>query len=180
MDKEVFREMAKETLKGFPEEKKRIEEEKLHKQLIQSNEWKNAAVIGMTISVGWEVETRPLFEWAWKEGKRTAAPVVEKGNPLLRFYEITSFDDCRKAAFGLIEPDPDTQPPVSLDDLELLVVPGLAYSPDGYRIGYGGGYFDRVLKQTSAHSVSLALSCQQVKAVPREVHDEKVAEVLCP
>ena len=93
-----------------------------------------------------EIDTRPLILDALANGKLVAAPYCVPGKlGVMRFYPINSLDELVVSDYGIAEPDPALRP--SLEDFSgaLCVVPGLAYDKAGYRLGYGGGYYDRFL-----------------------------------
>ncbi|SDN41879.1 5-formyltetrahydrofolate cyclo-ligase [Alkalicoccus daliensis] len=159
---------------------KKDQEQLLYKQLFEHEAWKHADVIAVTISVGDELDTYPIIQKAWKEGKTVAAPVVNKNTRQLDFYSFTDFSECRKASFGLIEPDPSKTGFCAADMLELIITPGLAFNKEGYRIGYGGGYYDKLLSRTSGYSISLCFDFQLVEHIPVETFDQPVNEILTP
>ena len=84
-----------------------------------------------------------------------------------------------ESRFGLREPGPGA-PVVSIDEIGLVIVPALAYSRTGERLGRGGGFYDRFLARLSpgAVTVGLVLSCQIVDEVPSEAHDQNVGIVI--
>jgi len=92
-----------------------------------------------------EVDTIPLMKDAWRNGKRVAVPYCLPGGRVIEFYLIESLEGLKSGAYGILEPDPEKHE--RLDDYTgaLCILPGLAYDPDGYRLGYGGGYYDRFL-----------------------------------
>ena len=81
-----------------------------------------------------------------------------------------------KTSFGLLEPQGDLEV-VDVSQIDLIHVPGLAFTTEGYRIGYGGGYYDRYLKHFSGHTLSTVYPCQIRDFIPED-HDIPVQEVL--
>lgn len=92
-----------------------------------------------------EVETRGLVEDAWRRGKKVAAPYCIAGTRNMDFYYIDSFDQLACRTFGVWEPVAERC--AKLEDISrgVCIVPALAYDMAGYRMGYGGGYYDRFL-----------------------------------
>jgi len=146
----------------------------LHDHLFESDLWKNADSIGVTVSSGREWDTRTIIERAWDEGKTVCVPKSIHETKDLHFYEISSFRQLEKGYFGLEEPLPEKTTRREPEDLDLMIVPGLIFTPAGYRIGYGGGYFDRLLAGFNKPTVSLLHSNQIVESFPIEAHDVPV------
>ncbi|MEW6173298.1 MAG: 5-formyltetrahydrofolate cyclo-ligase [Bacillota bacterium] len=125
-----------------------------------------------------EVETETLVKEALAAGKRVAFPVAEKEKKELIAREIMRYpDDLAPGAFNISEPRPSC-PVVAPEDLDLIFVPGVAFDPQGYRLGYGGGYYDRFLPRTRAISIGLAYHFQLLVTVFPEDHDWPVDFVI--
>lgn len=149
-------------------------ENDLHDQLFDSFLWNEAACVGVTVSSEREWDTRTIIEKAWEDGKRVYVPKSVHDTKALHFYELTSFNQLEKGYFGIEEPLPEKTERCEADDMDLLIVPGLIFTPSGYRIGYGGGYFDRFLSDFRQPTVSLLHSNQLVDSFPIEPHDVPV------
>ncbi|AIH03537.1 MULTISPECIES: 5-formyltetrahydrofolate cyclo-ligase [Thermodesulfobacterium] len=91
----------------------------------------------------------------------------------LTFHQVYSFSDLRPGPFGLLEP-PVEHPKIEWEEIELIFVPGLAFDLKGGRIGYGGGFYDRVLFQVKGKKIGVAFSFQVFNKLPLEPHDCKV------
>ncbi|MBS2969690.1 5-formyltetrahydrofolate cyclo-ligase [Metabacillus sp. KIGAM252] len=150
----------------------------IEQQFLTSPLWKNARTIGLTISQNREANTRSIIEKGWKEGKRIAVPKCFPASKEMEFRVITSFNQLETVYYGLQEPIPSMTDPVDKCDIEMLAVPGLCFDSRGYRIGYGGGYYDRYLQNFTGHTVSLAFSCQVLPLVPSENFDVPVQRII--
>lgn len=171
MSKETLRKsmlLSLEEISWF--NRNRIENDLLD-HLFESSLWEEASSIGVTVSSRREWDTRSIIEKAWEEDKRVCVPKSIHDTKVLHFYEITSFRQLEKGYFGLEEPLPDKTVRCHGEDMDLLIVPGLVFNRQGYRIGYGGGYFDRFLAGFSGRTVSLLHSCQLVGSFEVEAHD---------
>jgi 5-formyltetrahydrofolate cyclo-ligase len=127
-----------------------------------------------------EINPGPLMSWLQAEGFRLALPVMQgRGKPLL-MRAWTPGDAMKAAAWGIAEPM-DDKPAL---DPDILLVPLLAFDTRGYRLGYGGGFYDRTLhrlrKLKPVVAVGLAYDELRVDAVPAESYDERLDWVLTP
>jgi 5-formyltetrahydrofolate cyclo-ligase len=150
----------------------------IKENLFNSSEFLNAAIIGVTISRFPEVDTRPIIEAAWSLGKKIAVPKCENQSREMDFRLINSYDNLEKVYFDLQEPMITETIPIKNDDIDLQIVPGLVYTNNGYRIGFGGGYYDRYLIDYKGDVVSLAFEKQTGQEVPFEAHDIPVQKIF--
>lgn len=150
-------------------------------QVVHLHEYVRSRGIACYVNKGSEVDTRPLIRRSLDIGKRVLVPVVKKGDIDLFFAEIKNLGtELAPGTFGILEPKPESLHPESLDAADLLFVPGIAWDKDGYRLGWGRGYFDRVLKNLPAHtrSAGLAFNLQLVNHIPRDQFDLPVDMVI--
>lgn len=115
---------------------------------------------------------------AWEQEKRVAVPKCDPYSHTMDFHTITSFTDLEKVNFPFFEPKVGQTKKAYPHTIDLLIVPGLVFDYEGYRIGYGGGYFDRYLQHFSNAAVSLALACQVIPQIERESFDQKVNKLI--
>lgn len=119
-----------------------------------------------------ELSTAALFRGLRKAGKEVFLPRIEPQEDRLVFASFESEADLAPGAFGVLEPrGPSFR---EARDLPALVIPGLAFDLAGSRIGWGKGYYDRVLRGYPGHRVGYAYDFQVMEALPRELHDEEV------
>lgn len=126
------------------------------------------------VSTAVEVDTRKLLEWCFQSGKPAAVPV--SGDSELTFYPVTSFKGLAEGRFGIPEPLDRSRPAVPDRD-SLCIVPALMCDREGYRLGYGRGYYDRYLSGFSGRSVIICYS-GFVGDVPAEPHDRRADFVI--
>lgn len=154
--------------------KKKVEKE-LYDLFYQSNFWQEAKFIGITKSMAFEVNTDPIINRAFQEGKRVAVPCVSE-NRQLEFIEITPMTRFVVSSFGIAEPvDGESK---SIESIDHLIVPGVVYRPDGYRIGFGGGYYDRLLAAYEGATASLLFDFQLAEDWQPDSFDKSVDQLF--
>ncbi|MEH7734034.1 5-formyltetrahydrofolate cyclo-ligase [Bacillus pumilus] len=150
----------------------------LHEHLLQLPAWKQAKTIALTMSRGKEIPTMPLIEKAREEGKTVCIPTCFPKTKEMMFYEYTPETKMTSSYFGLLEPDPQVSTAVHKETIDLIIVPGVCFDQKGYRIGFGGGYYDRYLADYHGVTIALCLSLQQIRDVPTEAHDIPVSMIV--
>jgi 5-formyltetrahydrofolate cyclo-ligase len=147
--------------------------------LAELDEFAAAGQIAIYASLPDELSTGPLFRLATAAGKRVALPrALPEG--VLEFAWVERFEDLRPGRYGVAEP-PRGCGAASLAEMDLVVVPGVAFDREGGRLGRGGGYYDRALSRVGERRpfvVGFASSVQIVEAVPREAFDQRVDAVV--
>jgi 5-formyltetrahydrofolate cyclo-ligase len=151
---------------------------KIANTLYKDKDWLNANVIGITISKEPEVDTYQIIRKAWEEGKEVVIPKCNPKAKTLSFRKITEFSQLESVYYGLLEPIIDQTIEVKPEDIDLLFVPGLAYTREGFRLGFGGGYYDRYLTEYNGKTLSLAFHFQVIPQFPIEKHDIPVAKII--
>lgn len=181
MKKEALRKNVMNRLKRMDTQLKKEQEQKLHEKLFVSTIWKEARSIAVTFSMEHEVDTKPVIHQALFEGKQVSLPVCDSKERTMAFYIYEGETKLKRTSFGVLEPDPKFSEWIPSDTLELVLVPGVVFSENGFRIGHGGGYYDRFLSRHPAiPTVSLALHQQLQKTVPYESHDIPVQTLIIP
>lgn len=153
------------------------QEAKLYRKLFSSVKWQSADVVAVTKSLPYELNTDVIIEQAWRENKTVAvARVAEAGQ--LDFVRICGETHWSKPnQMGLTEPL-DGQV-LLLESIDLMLVPGLAFDCEsGQRLGFGGGFYDRILKVFTGHSVALCLAEQARADWMIDDFDQPVQEII--
>ncbi len=127
-----------------------------------------------------EVETGTLLEEVLERGKRLVLPKVQPRGLLACLRVTDTKDDLVAGRHGILEPRSDGTIAVCPREIDLVVVPGVAFTRYGYRLGYGGGYYDRFLAQEApgAVAIGLAFEVQMAECLPVESHDRPVDMVI--
>ena len=141
-------------------------------------EWRAARVVALYASLKREVDTAPLFLAASESGKRVVFPRVCEGSRQLSFVAVRSLAELTlRGASKISEPE---GPAVPLHEIDLLVVPGVAFDSRGERLGRGGGYYDVTLAaaRPDAARIGLCLELQLVESIPVGPHDQRMSLVV--
>ena len=171
--KKILRQNLRTLRDGFGDEFIKTASAKVCENIVSCREFVEADIILLYFPVKNELSVLPLIDTAKKLNIKIAFPVCEKATKTLIFKEIESIDDLKSADFGLLEPC-DTCKEAHLTQSSLCIVPALAFSHDGYRIGYGGGYYDRFLEDFPGVSIGVAYRELTLESLPHEPHDKKV------
>lgn len=139
--------------------------------------WREAKFPALYVSSGGEASTRSILDELFREGRAVALPRVEGAG--LRLHRVTSFAELVPGKFGILEPRAEA-PDVGAGEPDFIVVPGVAFDRRGHRVGYGKGYYDRLLASTAAPVLALAYGFQIVHHVPDETHDRRMDYILTP
>ena len=172
--KAELRKQVLQEMKALPRDQKQFIDRALTERLLQHPFYQEAKVIASYLSFSHEFQTQELIEQALKDGKKVLIPkTYPKGRMDFVVYHPQQLV---KTSFGLLEPQGDLEV-VDASQIDLIHVPGLAFTTEGYRIGYGGGYYDRYLEHFSGQTLSTVYPCQ-IQDFISENHDIPVQEVL--
>ena len=172
--KAELRKQVLQEMKAISQEQKQAMDQALTDQFLKHPFYQEAKVIATYLSFPHEFQTQELIEQALKDGKKVLIPkTYPKGRMDFVVYDPQQLV---KTSFGLLEPQGDLEV-VDASQIDLIHVPGLAFTMEGYRIGYGGGYYDRYLKHFPGHTLSTIYPCQIRDFIPED-HDIPVQEVL--
>ena len=152
-----------------------VKSREIEERLFLLPEFKSARTVLFFASIRSEVETGPMIRRALSTGKRVILPKVKSKE--LALFEIKDFDgDVSPGAWGI--PEPRESSPFDLEDIGLIVVPGAAFDERGNRVGYGAGYYDKILAGYHGLTVALAFEEQIVPDVPAASHDVPVGKIV--
>lgn len=146
----------------------------IQSRLLALGEYARADTVFTYVSKPIEVDTIALIQAALANHKQVAVPRCVPDTYDMEFYYITSLDDLGKGTFGVLEPDSSKCRLVPADTLGLCVVPGLSFDAQGYRLGYGKGYYDRFLAEFKGDTVGICYAgCVQWN-LPHGYYDKPV------
>ena len=175
MDKTELRREIRARKRAMTEEEIETRSAKLAQLFFASEAYQNAKTIYGYLPYNQEVRTVPMLERALTDGKKVAVPKVYGEE--MKFLYLDDLNAVAKGYAGI--PEPIADEPVAQDETALVLMPGLAFDPQGHRIGYGGGFYDKFLA-AEPHHPTLAL-CYEFQMLPKldvEDHDIPVDTVL--
>ncbi len=164
----------------IPEDNRFLKDESIKHKLFSLPEFIKAKSVFIYVSFRSEVDTFSIIEHSLITGKKVIVPKVEKKERKLYLYEIESTKDLNSGYMGIYEPAPDESKRAGINDVDLIIVPGVSFDIYGNRIGYGGGYYDIILSDKKTNSPVIALSYEEqiVQEIPSEPHDIKVDIII--
>ncbi|MEA3305559.1 MAG: Fe-S cluster assembly scaffold protein NifU [Candidatus Omnitrophota bacterium] len=179
--KKKLRKEILEKLHGISKKERRNKEEELKKKLFLFEEFKKADCVMFYVSKHYEVDTHRMIDDAIMMGKKIVVPITLKEEKMLKLSELKDRKkELIEGHYGVHQPQEKYIKPVSIKDLDLMIVPGIAYDKNGHRLGHGGGYYDRFLQKVppSVYTIGLAFDFQVVGRLPACSTDIPVNEVL--
>jgi len=175
MDKKELRRQIRQLKREMTPQQIETASARLREQFVQTRQYREAKTVYGYLPYNQEVRTVPLLEQALRDGKRVAVPKVYGDQ--MRFLYMTDLTKVEKSDMGI--PEPIADEPVANDPTALILMPGVAFTKDGKRIGYGGGFYDKFLSAEPHHpTVALCYEFQIVEQLPTEEFDIPVDLVL--
>ena len=171
MDKKEARAEIKRRLRAMSAEEKARKSAAICERVMQLPEFKAAHAVMLFASMPDEVETRPLFERCFAEGKHVALPKCVTNDRRILPILVRSMSDLAIGAYGILEPVGDKAIPV--DEIDFVLVPGYGFDRAGNRLGKGAGYYDKFMSQPGFHATRCAVtfSAQILAEVPHDDRD---------
>ncbi len=147
-------------------------------RLFESERYASATSVASFVSFSSEVDLEAFNEAVIASERRLLLPRME-GPRRLGFHRVSDLADLVAGRWGIRQPDPERCPLLDIGSADLVVVPGVAFSHDGWRLGYGGGFYDAVITSVDRQrTIGVCFTVQIVDEVPREPHDRAVGVVI--
>lgn len=178
MNKKQLRQDMREKLSTIQKPMYEDKSYKIAQKLYEEPSWTKAETVGITLSNPPEVDTYQIIRKAWELGKTVVVPKCISKTKKLDFRCLEDFSQIESVFFGLYEPIESITRKVNDADIDLLIVPGLIFTRKGFRVGFGGGYYDRFLTAYRGDKISLAFENQVVTELPIEEHDIPVDKII--
>ena len=180
-EKSLLRKRYADIRQGLSDADRAAWSKEIYDKLYALPAWQNANILCAYVSIRGELDTTPIIRQALREGKRVALPCTltdaHEGRMIFRILSSDDLGVLQKQRFGIPEPDA-TCAELSTSDLAqaVMLLPALAFDLDGYRLGYGGGYYDRFLGKARQEgyapaTVGLAFSPLVADTLPHDAYD---------
>ena len=147
----------------------KIKSDEIRQRLLGIERVKQAKTICTFISAFKEPDTVEIIKELWEQDKKIVVPITDIESGTLSLSYINSMDDMKKGAYGILEPK--TVRTADENNIDIILVPGLAFDRNGGRMGFGKGYYDRLLESSKAVKIGLCYDFQILEKIPTESHD---------
>lgn len=147
---------------------------KIMETLFEDSHFQSSRCVAFYMPIGSEVDTKPMIEKAIAQGKEVLLPAVATDHHLeLRRFE--SFDKMRKGRYAIPEPQGDLAPSTLPS---VVVIPGISFGLCMHRLGYGKGYYDRLLAWLPSFRIGICFDLQVVDKLPRHEDDQRMDMII--
>ena len=175
MNKQELRSAIRARKRAMTMEEIETRSDALCQKFLESDAYRRASTLYGYLPYNQEVRTWPILERAIADGKRVAVPKVYGDE--MKFIYLEDLTQVEKGYSGI--PEPIADGPVAQDKTALVLMPSLAFDPQGHRIGYGGGFYDKFLSREPEHpTLALCYEFQMVEKLETEQFDIPVDEVI--
>jgi 5-formyltetrahydrofolate cyclo-ligase len=154
-------------------------DERILKKLIDNKSYEDSLVLFTFVSFGSEVDTHKIISYALNDGKIVYVPKIKSKDKGIEIFRINTLSDLKPGYFNILEPL-ENCPVGNIKDIDLILMPGIAFDRNGGRIGYGAGFYDRFLTNINSDVPKLALAYQfqVLDEVPITEFDVKIDGII--
>ncbi len=173
-DKRKVRQAVRAEIAKLPTEERATLSSQIFSKIAALKEVEEASVIALFVSLPDEPQTADFIEQLLRQNRRVVVPRIE--GEVMNFYDIS--EGVTSGAFGIMEPVATA--PIAPSEIDVMVVPGVAFTNSGYRLGRGKGFYDKYLshKGFRAHTIGVCFPCQLVENIPTEKHDKMLDSII--
>lgn len=176
-DKNSLRKYEKSRRKNLSSiEKKRIDKI-ICENLLASDAFKQAEIIFAFSPLEIEIDITSVLEASLRE-KKLALPKCYYKNKKMAFYLIKSLSELKISEYNILEPLEDKDNEIMPNENTLIIVPGLVFSKNGERVGFGAGYYDRYLAENKAKTISICYEKSIVDRIETNIYDIRIDEII--
>lgn len=178
-EKKIIRKKITDARNSLTLEEHEIKSKKITDNLLKLDEYIKAGTIFIYYPFRSEIDTTAIIKDAILKGKKVVLPKVE-GREIKTFFVSDLRKDLKSGSFGILEPEISRCKEADVNEIDLAIVPGLCFDMNFSRIGYGGGFYDKILGKLGkgVKKIALAFDLQIISNVPSCSHDKKVDIIL--
>jgi len=178
-DKQEIRKKILVLRNGMTQDEIAAKSGEIVRRLLELPEIRESSTLMVYLSFGSEVQTDGILRWAWGKGKRIVVPRCRPDEKGLRPCLLSGFSELETGHYGIREPKAEQVRAVPAGEIDVVLVPAVAFDRRGFRAGYGGGYYDRFLPEAPrAVRIGAAFTCQMVGRIPTGPHDIPVDRIV--
>jgi 5-formyltetrahydrofolate cyclo-ligase len=155
--------------------------DEIKRKLLGTAQFSEAETILFYLALADEVQTEKMVEESLKLGKRVAVPLIDSQNNQILISQLKNPKrELEPGTLGILQPKKNSYRPLNVEELELVIVPGIAFDKKGNRLGFGKGFYDRFLKRVPdrTKSIALAFELQLVDDIRPQPHDAPVDYII--
>lgn len=177
MDKAKLRKKFKDIRINTSSTQRHLADKNISEKFLTLEEYKQCSALLVYVSSDIEVSTKEIMEVAFTE-KKVYCPKCVKGTSIMYFYRIHNFSQLERGAFGILEPVVDCEICRNFDDDALCIVPALSYDKNGFRLGFGKGFYDRFLADFKGRKIGLCYESCLSEQLPKDKYDINVNKLV--
>ncbi|MCR2033320.1 5-formyltetrahydrofolate cyclo-ligase [Anaerofustis stercorihominis] len=180
MDKVTLRNKILKILNNIDTDAKNNKNIEIYNKLISNEDIINAENIMCFVSFKDEVDTHKFIKYLIKNNKNVYIPIIDNKNKAMHISKLNSFDELETGFYNILEPKKEYVRICNPEILDVIITPGVVFDKDNYRVGYGGGYYDKFFsnKNLDAKKIGLCYKEQITPKVPREDFDIPVDYII--
>ena len=175
MDKKSLRKKIKTILLKMASEEKKHKDKQIHNQIRKMPKFLESKIIFAYVSMSMEVDTKKIIQFALKNRKKVFVPRVNLKKKKMDIIQINSLKELRKGTYNILEP---CGRKCGRNKFDIILIPGLGFDKKNNRLGRGGGYFDKFLRNAKGLKIGLCYKEQLFKHVPITQHDIKMDVII--
>ncbi len=147
----------------------------ISRKIIESERFRQAQAVALYAAHGSEVDLTAVLEAGLAAGKQMLLPRVECEEKALNFWQVEAGEELVKGHYDLREPGRIGKRPFIIEDIDIILVPGIVFDRQGNRVGYGGGYYDRYLAHGKPFTIGIAYSEQVIDQLPIAIEEHDIS-----
>lgn len=173
MDKKALRKHIIQKRLSLSDAERSYASKTVFQLLISLESVTQATTVSSFVTFGAEIQTDAINHWLLEHKKRLVLPYISPVEKKMTFHEVHTLEELVLNDFGILEPVPTLHTEVAISEIDCVITPGVAFDNQGYRLGYGGGFYDRFfsLIEKTIPKIGIAFDCQLVESLPVASYD---------